>query len=82
MAAEVRASFAFAARTGAIEDAAQWSAFLSEIDLADRFAYTMETDRRLQPGAAKTRKKRRAAARRDNRAKRTRKKQRARRKRR
>lgn len=49
MAAELRAFFAFAARTAAVKDAAAWLALVNELDLDDIFRDTMQTDRRLRP---------------------------------
>lgn len=48
MAAELRAFFAFAARTDAVADAASWCDFVAGHDLEGKFRHTMRTDRRLQ----------------------------------
>jgi hypothetical protein len=45
---ELQRFFDFAARTGAVLDAAQWRALLDEDGVTDWFVYTMQTDRRLR----------------------------------
>lgn len=59
MLAELRAFFAFAARTGTVNEAATWVEHLADDEAADMLAHAMRTDRRIRPATQRPSKKRR-----------------------